>query len=236
MFLSKKVANEKIIFQLDYLLQKKIFNAIILPSSTRDIENDLKKLIPHNNFKILFLKQVHSDKIIIPEKKMEEVGDGIITSKVNLLIGVKGADCYPLLLVDVKRDIFGAIHCGWRGVASGIVEKAIEVMVGEFKSIPQNIYAMVGIGICEACYEVGEELLKPFNRRFSLKEIFTRVENKYYLNLRKAINIKLKETKIPEENIQNLSLCTKCSYSFFPSHRRNKTNKRIFSFIGKLNK
>ena len=70
--------------------------------------------------KIFLLNQIHSNKFYFlknkPKKKLS--GDGLITNKKNLALGILTADCAPVLIVDPQKKIIAAVHAGWRGADS----------------------------------------------------------------------------------------------------------------------
>jgi copper oxidase (laccase) domain-containing protein len=47
--------------------------------------------------------------------------DGLVTSNPGIALAILGADCAPLLLADPIAGVVGAAHCGWKGLAAGIV-------------------------------------------------------------------------------------------------------------------
>ncbi len=237
MFITKRLNKNKIIFQSDFLLQENFFNFFLISSNSKEIEEDLELIFKGNTPDFYVLKQIHSDKIIIPEKEdvknFHTEGDGLIMHKGSALIGVKGADCYPVLLADIKNRNIGAIHCGWRGIRRGIIENAIDNFA-KMNSKLSNIFVFVGPGICEGCYEVGKEIIEEFKGEDVEEPFYTKVEDKFYLDPGKLILIKLLKLGINIKNIEFLSLCTKCSYNFLPSYRRDRSSDRIFAFIGNL--
>ena len=72
-----------------------------------------------------------------PGRTLEQV-DGHLTSEPGLGLLVLVADCYPVALSD--GELAAMLHCGWRPLAGGIVEKAL----ARFSSPPA---AAVGPGI-----------------------------------------------------------------------------------------
>jgi copper oxidase (laccase) domain-containing protein len=76
--------------------------------------------------------------------------DGHVTSVPGLGLLVLAADCYPLALSDGAT--VAMVHCGWRGLAAGIVGSAVERLSGP-------VSAAVGPGVGACCYEVGPEVL-----------------------------------------------------------------------------
>ncbi|MFL5782133.1 MAG: polyphenol oxidase family protein, partial [Thermoleophilaceae bacterium] len=84
-----------------------------------------------------------------PDADLRKV-DGHVTELDGLALLVLVADCLPVALAGGGR--VAMLHCGWRGLAAGILERAVE----RFDEPPA---AAVGPGIGRCCYEVGEEVL-----------------------------------------------------------------------------
>src|SRR5580704_157826 len=79
---------------------------------------------------LLSLHQIHSDVVrsfdSVPAKQCK--GDASVTKRPGLLLGVRTADCAPVLLVDPKKRVVAAIHAGWRGTLARIVTKTVGQM------------------------------------------------------------------------------------------------------------
>ena len=122
--------------------------------------------------------------------------------RVGLLVLV--ADCLPVALADGDR--VAMLHCGWRGLAGGIVELALE----RFASPPA---AAIGPGIGACCYEVSPEVLDAFAE---LDGVATR----RMLDLKAIVGRKLAAAGV--ERIEDVGLCTSCRRDLFFSHRRDR--------------
>ena len=85
--------------------------------------------------KVVYLKQIHSDKILeYTGKDINDMeGDAVITNIKKIAVGIFTADCVPVILVDEVRKVVAAIHSGWRGTFESITFKTIEKMKNEFK-------------------------------------------------------------------------------------------------------
>src|SRR4029077_6687824 len=114
------------------------------------------------------LHQIHSDVVRIfesaPTKQCK--GDAIATTTRGLLLGVRTADCAPVLVVDPKKKVVAAIHAGWRGTLQRIVTKTIGQMQMEFGCNPKDLLAAIGPTIGGCCYESGPEVASPFAAKF----------------------------------------------------------------------
>ena len=106
------------------------------PGSNDKISNVNKNLkIISKRFKVsyknlILLKQTHSGKchFILKRPSKKLVGDGLITSKKNLALGILTADCAPVLIYDKKLPMIAAIHVGWKGAFKNILKKCIKFM------------------------------------------------------------------------------------------------------------
>jgi polyphenol oxidase len=129
--------------------------------------------------------------------------DGQLTVEPNLALLVLVADCYPVALSDGARTAI--LHCGWRPLAGGIIERAIE----RFDGPPS---AAVGPGIGGCCYEVGPEVLEAFGN-------LEGVASGRMLDLRAVIARKLAAAGVAQ--VQHLDHCTSCRPDLYFSHRRD---------------
>lgn len=196
--------------------------------------NSLKK--EFNVKDIIYLKQIHSDKIlkyICDDKSIKnEDGDAIITNEKNVIIGVFTADCVPIILIDEKNEVIAAIHSGWKGTFESITLKTIEKMKREFNTNEIDIKAYIGPHIRQCCYEISEELKVNFiekKKTISEEELFY----KNNLNLEACIIDDLKRAGVQDYNINSLNLCTYCSHDTkLHSYRKSQGSYgRMFSFI-----
>ena len=88
-------------------------------------------------------------------------GDGLCTDEPGVPLAVFGADCLPILLWRRDRAAVAALHAGWRGLVSGIIDGGLAAL-----GPPASIGAAIGPGIGPCCYPVSSELRHTFARRF----------------------------------------------------------------------
>jgi len=127
--------------------------------------------------------------------------DGHTTARHGLGLLVQVADCLPVVLASARR--VAILHCGWRGLAGGIVDHALTL----FESPP---VAVVGPGIGRCCYEVGPEVLSAF------QDIDGVAEGRM-LDLRRVATAKLAGAA----RVEHVDLCTSCNADLFFSFRRD---------------
>ncbi|HEU4948314.1 MAG TPA: peptidoglycan editing factor PgeF [Kribbella sp.] len=81
--------------------------------------------------------------------------DALVTTRTDVTLCVRAADCLPVLLADPARGVAGAVHSGRRGLFAGVVPAAVEAM-RELGA--ESIVAVLGPYACGRCYEVPEEM------------------------------------------------------------------------------
>jgi len=113
---------------------------------------------------LVTVHQIHSARVVLNRgmPRRQEDADALIENTPGIAIGVKTADCVPILLADPVSRAVAAIHAGWRGTAAGIVAAAIRCMASEFGTQPEDIHAAIGPSIRPCCYEVGPEVAIEF--------------------------------------------------------------------------
>jgi YfiH family protein len=162
-------------------------------------------------------------------KKHEFSCDGYVTTEDNLPLGVKTADCVPILLEarDDNGNIIAvsAVHAGWRGTADRIAEEGVLKLCSLGAKV-ENIYVAIGPCIDECCYEVGndfaEQIKTKLGQNYKNKFIVEKENGSLYANL-KGMNVEiLTSVGVPKENIDIAPYCTCCDPELFYSHRRQK--------------
>jgi YfiH family protein len=129
--------------------------------------------------------------------------DGHLTERPGLGLLVLVADCFPVALAGGGR--VAMLHCGWRGLAGGLIERALE----RFDEPPA---AAVGPGIGPCCYEVGPEVIEAFAD-------LDGVSAGRMLDLRSVIAWKLALAGV--EWVEHVDHCTSCREDLYFSHRRD---------------
>ena len=198
------------------------------------------------DYKIATAWQVHGNdvKIVRGEADIEntdEKFDALVSDLQNVLVGVKTADCVPVLLGDAETKSFAAIHAGWRGTVQSIVVKTIEKMRVEFGTKAENITAAIGAAaICD--YEIGQDVIDAFREKFSDNHdrLFTSTrEGHANVDLHLANREHLLSAGVLPENIFVAPLCTMERNDLFFSYRKDRKvygkTGRLLSVIGRKN-
>jgi purine-nucleoside/S-methyl-5'-thioadenosine phosphorylase / adenosine deaminase len=200
-----------------------------------------------DNYRLATAWQVHGDgvKVVNDDNDIansEERFDALTSKLEHVLVGVKTADCVPVLLGDPVTRSFAAVHAGWRGTAQSIVIKAVETMKERFDVDPANL--IVAIGPAAGCknYEIGNDVIETFNKNFNgAKKYFREARPGHALiDLHLANKDQLVSAGIQGENIFTAPFCTMERPDLFFSYRLEKSRYgktgRLMSVIGRKGK
>jgi YfiH family protein len=159
--------------------------------------------------------------------------DALVSNIPGVMVGVKTADCVPILIGDPKTGAFAAVHAGWRGTFAGIVFHAIERLMKEYNSEAKDLRVAIGPAAAACCYEVGSEIIDGFQERFPYADsLFTPTrEGHARLDLLKANHNQLTSAGVDPDRIHTAPLCTMDNTDLFFSYRREKN---VFGKVGRL--
>ncbi|MCR5742614.1 MAG: polyphenol oxidase family protein [Lachnospiraceae bacterium] len=149
--------------------------------------------------------------------------DGLVTNLRHVPLVCSFADCIPLYFYAGDVNAIGISHGGWRGCVSDIAGETVRALVREYGADVKNIYAGIGPGICQDCYEVSTDVYEKFAEELG-KEELGRVfrdgrEGHFQLDLWEANRIFMLRAGIPEGNITVTDICTRCNSDKLFSHR-----------------
>jgi purine-nucleoside/S-methyl-5'-thioadenosine phosphorylase / adenosine deaminase len=145
--------------------------------------------------------------------------DAQLTDSAEVTPLVLVADCVPLVLS--APGAIGAVHCGWRGVAAGMVPKAVESLCEFSRAAPAHVSAAIGPAIGGCCYVVGEEVTSVFRKR----GLAGAIEGSR-LDLPRAVGLELVQAGVDPAAIAGVGICTSCNPDLFFSHRRDGATGR----------
>jgi len=108
---------------------------------------------------VVRVSQVHGRDVYVVEPgdalplEPTPVGDALVTTRSDVVLAVRAADCLPVLLSG--DGVVGAAHSGRKGMRVGVVPATVEAMRELGAS---RITAVLGPYACGKCYEVPEEM------------------------------------------------------------------------------
>lgn len=178
---------------------------------------------------LVLAQQVHSNKIKIvgvnDESKTILGVDGLITSTPGVILGVKTADCLPILFYEPNAKIIGACYAGWRGILVNLPQKMVDrlLLTG---ALPENIIVAIGPHICGKCYEIKKDRAEKFEKKFNqLAGMLNNKNGKIYLDLLIPVIFQLTCSGVLKKNIILSKDCTSCLNEKYFSYRKGKERK-----------
>lgn len=178
-------------------------------------------------------RQVHSDNVLwMHEPGRPEATDAVITDQPGLPVCVKTADCIPVLLYDTRQRIVAAVHAGWRGTVSRIVQKTVRQM---HPLDPKDLHAIIGPGISLRQFEVGDEVYDAFFAAgFPMERIARRFPSSngkeaWHIDLWDANRFLLQELGVDDIFVEGT--CTRASEDFYSARRETINTGRNYNGI-----
>jgi len=177
---------------------------------------------------IVFPSQVHQAALVFfetsPPQDWHGEADAVITTVPDLPIGVRTADCLPILLSDKAGSFVGVVHAGWRGTALGILSKTLVFLKERLKIAKDEIVIAIGPGIGACCLEVDAPVREQFqkNGQGDLWDLCTCPGSDGHWNLDiKALNqYQALGEGVKQTRIDVLPYCTSCDTAYFYSYRK----------------
>lgn len=205
------------------------------------VNNNREHLYKVIEEKVQWLQQVHSTDIVELHDRSPGakpiVADGAFSTSKHCVCAVLSADCLPVLLCSKAGNWVAALHCGWRGLAAGIISNTINS-----PHIAANqLMAYLGPAISQTHFEVGGDVLNHFKeaarkRRFAqpVELFFTKSatsDDKFYADLYGLARSELNGLGLGMDKIYGGTECTFSNAKKFYSYRREKRCGRMASLI-----
>lgn len=171
-------------------------------------------------------KQVHGARVVEangrPGDWVAEEADALVARHGSgNAVGVRVADCVPILLADTVSGDVAAVHAGWRGITGRAIGAALAQL-----STTSRIVAAIGpsIGVC--CFEVSREVADQIAASAHGVNVIRAHANpeKAFVDLRAAARAQLVHAGVPNDQIDDVPGCTRCDATHFYSYRRDGDN------------
>ncbi len=187
------------------------------------------------------LKQIHSA-VVLPYQPREEnpaerrvrEGDALWTAAAGTGVGIRTADCVPILFAHREIPLVAAVHAGWRGLASGIVWETVRVLAERTgKDGVSGLIAAAGPCARGCCYEVGEETGEALSGLPGGAAALRKggSPGKWFADLQAIALSALIDAGISPSRAEGVGPCTVCSPRFHSFRREKTLTGRQLSFI-----
>lgn len=113
----------------------------------------------------VYLRQVHGREVVLLESARGAglaSADASVTAVPGVACIVQAADCLPVLFAAPDRRGVAAAHAGWRGLAAGVLEAAVDALCRVSDVGPTEIQAWLGPSIGPSHFEVGADVVDAF--------------------------------------------------------------------------
>ncbi len=192
------------------------------------------------------LNQVHGCGVVEASDAVVE-GDGLWTTRPGVRIGVRVADCVPILLAGPLADgrpWVAALHAGWRGATGhgddspfagpgrGILRRG----TARYRSLggrPADLVWAFGPAILACHFEVGEEVIAAARQDPAWHEALRSEgpSGRAHLDLHGFLRAQALDLGLTPVHEGSVALCTMCRSDLLYSYRRGETTGRQWGWI-----
>lgn len=180
--------------------------------------------------RLLLIRQVHGTAVAVvrrseaPGSNSRPEADIIISNDPSVAIGVRVADCVPVLAFDTRTGAAGAAHAGWRGTAARAAERLVTAMGEAYGTKPDDLICAIGPSLGPCCGEVGDEVRIQFRAGGADEASLARwfrpgTDGKSQIDLWRANRDQLERAGVGDGRIHSAELCTKTHAERFHSYR-----------------
>tara|TARA_Y100001970_G_scaffold118098_1_gene146671 strand:- start:582 stop:1286 length:705 start_codon:yes stop_codon:yes gene_type:complete len=186
-------------------------------------------LSTYKGLPVQYMNQVHGTSVqVINDYAYEPIKntDALFTSSNKVSLAIMSADCLPIAIANSEGTEIALIHAGWRGLASGIIDKTLKM----FELDNKELKAWLAPCISQKEYEVGKDVYEAFTKldEESVKS-FMKINSRKWL-----FDLKDQAKRILEKSEVSVSQSNYCTYNdeeLFYSYRRDKTDKRALTLL-----
>jgi purine-nucleoside/S-methyl-5'-thioadenosine phosphorylase / adenosine deaminase len=184
---------------------------------------------------IVQVKQVHGATVALAQDASRRAvceADAIVARAAHgrVAVGVRVADCVPVLIASIDTGDVAAVHAGWRGVTAGVVAASVEALGGG------GLVAAIGPCIGACCFEVGRDVADAIARAAPGAPVIAPYPHaspdKVFVDLRVAVRHQLRNAGVDPARIEDVPGCTRHESVRFHSFRRDgKDSGRMLAVI-----
>jgi YfiH family protein len=196
--------------------------------AVRENHRRFADMVGYDPARLYEVSQVHGAQVETADGRVDPAvfrgreGDALLALAPGQAVGVRVADCVPLLVADPSSGAVAAIHAGWRGVVAGVVEAALLGLRRASGAAPGQLLAAIGPHIGPDAFEVGDDVARqiaaaaPDGARVVLAR-----EPRPHVSLERAVAAQLLAFGLTAGNIERVPGCTFSEPARFYSFRRD---------------
>jgi YfiH family protein len=195
----------------------------------------LNALLPSD---VIFLSQIHGNIVVDASRLIAQPnkivkGDACYTPHKHVVCAVLTADCLPILLSSLDGQFVAAIHAGWRGLASDVIENTIQTLRQQGAG---ELTAWLGPAIGAAAFEVGQDVYVEFSKKIPQLDRFMKARltaagaaQKYDMDIYGVAREILMQQGV--QRVHGGEYCTVTQVDLFYSYRRDQRTGRMVNLI-----
>lgn len=196
------------------------FSARLSASERAEHAQTLGILLRYDPARLVQVSQVHGATALLaegpPASFAAREADALVATTAEDAVGVRVADCVPVLLADPDTGAVAAVHAGWRGIVAGVSEAAISV--ASERGVRFRV-AAIGPCIGACCFEVGHDVAAKIRGAAAADVVDRTTDAKSFVDLRRAVRATLLRAGITD--VEDVGGCTRCAEELYFSHRRD---------------
>jgi polyphenol oxidase len=149
----------------------------------------------------------------------------------NVALGIRTADCVPLLIGSVVTGACAAVHAGWKGVVAEIAVRTLT----QFGEPSENLVCAIGPCIGNQAFEVGADVAHQIAAASSASAIVGERGDKLLVDLRHAVHAQLLAAGVPTLQVEHVGGCTFSDDARYHSYRRDgaRSDRQLAVIVSK---
>lgn len=186
---------------------------------------------------LYFASQVHGAQALSVragedrERVAAREADALIAHLPDVAVGVRHADCIPILVGDRQSGAVAAIHAGWRGLVAGVIAAGIAEL-RRAVGASGDLIAAIGPHISLTNFEVSHDVARTLQEASPDARVIDESYAKPHVDLRRIARALLREQGLADAAIDDVAGCTFADRERFFSYRRDgNTSGRHLSAI-----
>ncbi len=197
------------------------------PASVAQNHERLAAQLGYAPGRLFELSQVHGAQVQIvrgdeqPQLLRRDEGDALCTLAKGAAVGVRAADCLPLLVADPHTRAVAAVHAGWRGTVAGVVPAALRALMQLSAAPAERLVAAIFPHIRACCFEVGGEVALQLSAAAPGQHVVRRDKPRPHVELAAVVRSQLATLGVAVAHLDDVPGCTRCEPERFFSFRRD---------------
>ncbi len=193
-----------------------------LPDAVGENHRRLARAVGYDVERLFQTSQVHGAGVYTPQwdDQTKDVqaceADALVARTPGIAVGVRVADCVPVLLADRVTGHVAAVHAGWRGIVRGVVRAGLSAL-GATDS--KSVAAAIGPAIGPCCFEVDDEVAAELGAAAGDGIVLRQGNHRPHVDLWRAVEHQLHTLGVAD--VDTLGRCTVCDPVSFYSFRRD---------------